>query len=145
MYSSCYQPDLWETLMNLKSVVIYLANRLHLVIALYVLSLLLAAGLFAIFENRSYWDGFWWSVVTALTIGYGDLSPATVPGRWTGIIFSHLWVWGVIPFIIANIILRVMENRDAFTHEEQEWQEDAIQAIAAKVGAEIPPPPKREY
>ena len=116
--------------------VIYIANRMHLIILIYAGSLLCAAALFANFEGKSYFDGLWWSVVTALTIGYGDLAPATVPGRLTGIVFGHFWIFGVIPMIIGNIISRMMEDKDRFTHAEQEWQEKMLRQIALKVGVE---------
>ena len=116
---------------------IYVANRMHLILGIYALSLLCSAALFAYFENKSFWDGLWWSVVTALTIGYGDLAPATVPGRITGIVFGHLWIFGVIPMIIGNIITGILEDRDAFTNDEQEWHERALRAIADKVGARL--------
>lgn len=32
-------------------------------------------------EGMSLSDGFWWSFVTATTVGYGDISPSTIPGR----------------------------------------------------------------
>ena len=117
--------------------VIYIANRMHLIILIYIASLVCAAGLFAAFEAKPFWDGLWWAVVTALTIGYGDLAPATVPGRLTGFVFGHFWIFGVIPMIIGNIISRMMEDRDRFTHAEQEWQERTLREIAVAVGARV--------
>lgn len=129
----------------MKAKLVYVANHWKAILVIYLTSLLFAASLFALFEGRSFGDGLWWAVVTALTIGYGDLSPATWAGRMTGIVFGHFWIFGIIPMVVANILMRMLENKDSFTHEEQEWQEDALQAIASKVGATIPPPPSRDY
>lgn len=64
--------------------------------------LLLVVGLLAwLFERKAnedqfgegsrlkgIWDGFWWAGVTMSTIGYGDKTPVTVPGR----ILALLWM-----------------------------------------------------
>lgn len=126
----------------MKKAAIYVANRLWVIIAIYLTSIVLAAQMFSVFEAKSFADGIWWAVVTALTIGYGDLSPATVPGRITGIFFGHFWIFGIIPMIVANIIVKLLEDKNAFTHAEQEWQEDILTDIAKKVGVkaqETPP------
>lgn len=103
----------------MKSILLYVANRIWLILLIYLASLILGASLFAVAENKSFFDGLWWASVTALTIGYGDLSPATAAGRAVGIALGHFWIFLIIPMIIANILMHLIEDRDAFTHEEQ--------------------------
>jgi len=116
---------------------VYIANRMWLILSIYVVSLLISATLFSFFEDKSFLDGLWWSAITALTVGYGDLSPATLSGRITGIFFGHFWIFGVIPMIICNIVSKIIEDKDKFTDAEQEWQESTLKKIAIAVKAEI--------
>lgn len=103
----------------MKKILLYVANRIWLILGIYVASLLAGAAIFAVAEGKSFADGLWWAAVTALTIGYGDLTPVTVVGRMAGVLFGHFWIFMVIPMIIANILLHLVEDRNAFTHEEQ--------------------------
>lgn len=43
-------------------------------------------------EKMSIFDGIWWSFVTATTVGYGDISPATPTGR---VIAAILMIVGI--------------------------------------------------
>jgi len=127
-----------------KKFLLYVANRMQIILSLYVLSILAAAFLFGHFEGRPFFDGLWWACVTSLTIGYGDLSPATVEGRVMAIVFAHFWIFCVIPMIVASIITHILVDKGAFTHEEQEWQEKSLQKIAKKLDVTLDPPP-RDY
>lgn len=103
----------------MKKILLYVANRIWLILGLYVASLLLGAALFALVEARSFGDGLWWAVVTALTIGYGDITPVTTAGRIAGIVLGHFWIFVIAPMVIANIILRLIEDKNEFTDAEQ--------------------------
>ncbi|NRF72118.1 two pore domain potassium channel family protein [Aquincola sp. S2] len=103
----------------MKKTLMYVANRIWLILGIYAASLLAGAATFALLEGKSFGDGLWWATVTALTIGYGDLTPVTPAGRVAGIFFGHFWIFMVIPMIIANIILHLVEDQNQFTDEEQ--------------------------
>ncbi|WP_321323901.1 potassium channel family protein [Thiomicrorhabdus sp.] len=61
-----------------------------------------AGALFAYIEDKSLWDGVWYSLVTITTVGYGDIVPTTQSGRVFGI---FLILFGVVFFslVTANI------------------------------------------
>lgn len=126
----------------MKKIFLIIANDLRIILAIYAVSLLIAAQLFHILEGRSFVDGLWWACVTALTIGYGDLSPATASGRFMAQIFSHFWIFGVAPMIIGNIISNILQDKQKFTHEEQEWTEHGIKEIAKALKITLPPSPR---
>jgi voltage-gated potassium channel len=131
---------LWDH-KSVNRAILWLANDLRVIAAIYVASLLLAALLFSLAEGSSYLDSLWWCVVTALTIGYGDISPETIAGRVTATLFQHFWIFGIAPLIIVNIIVRVTQDRDEYTHAEQEWLQESIARLASKLDVELPTPP----
>lgn len=62
---------------------------------------------------KSLSDGFWYSVVTLTTVGYGDFYPITSIGKAIGliVIFSSLGVLGFLIGNFTNIIQNRMEKK----------------------------------
>ncbi|HEX6074826.1 MAG TPA: potassium channel family protein [Micromonosporaceae bacterium] len=125
----------------LNRAILWLANDLRMIALTYLASLLLAALLFSLVEDNSFLDSLWWCVVTALTIGYGDISPETPAGRIIATLFQHFWIFGIAPLIIVNVIVRITRDRDEYTHAEQEWIQESIARLARKLDVELPTPP----
>ncbi|KAI0209836.1 hypothetical protein LSAT2_005430 [Lamellibrachia satsuma] len=69
--------------------------------------------------------GFWWSIVTMTTVGYGDITPRTLGGYFIGVLCA---VWGVllvaltIPVISGNFVLFYTHART----REQLVQQDRL-------------------
>lgn len=89
------------------------------VIVLFIAVVVLAGGLFALFEGKDIFSGIWWAVVTGFTVGYGDIAPASAGGRIVGALLMTFSTWVILPLIIVLFIKKHSPDRNEFTHEEQ--------------------------
>ncbi len=90
------------------------------VLWLYAVIIAISGILFSLLESRDIFSSLWWAVVTAMTVGYGDLYPVTVGGKVLGVTLMHAMVFLIAPLIIGHIITRLLPDRNEFTHEEQQ-------------------------
>ena len=100
---------------------VWLANSPRTLILAYVLLILVCGALYHFLEpSYSFGDSVWWAIVTASTVGYGDISPKTWEARLLAGTLISVMVLVVIPLITAHFASKLIVDQDAFRHEEQE-------------------------
>jgi voltage-gated potassium channel len=62
-------------------------------------------------------------------VGYGDSYPSTTGGRFVAVTLVLGMILFLIPMITASIASKLIVNRDAFTHEEQEDMKRVLNEI----------------
>jgi voltage-gated potassium channel len=108
---------------------VFFANSPRTLMLSYALMIVAAAGLYSVFEDVGVGDSVWWAVVTASTVGYGDISPDTWQARAIAVVLISTMVLLVIPLITAHFASRLIGDTDAFRHEEQEELKNNLRVV----------------
>src|SRR4051812_16887527 len=88
---------------------VWLANSPRTLVLSYLILIALCSVLYHVFEpDVSVGDALWGGVVTASTVGYGDISPHTWQGRVMAAVLISLMVLIVIPLITAHFASRLI-------------------------------------
>jgi voltage-gated potassium channel len=90
---------------------------------------LIGAFAFSIAEDKSLGDSLWWAVVSAMTVGYGDIVPASFAGRMVGVVLMHVIPLFIIPLVIVRLLKAFVRDEHEFTHREQEQIKADLAAI----------------
>jgi voltage-gated potassium channel len=76
------------------------------VLALFALLIVFAGALMSVAEPQTVhgtmWDGMWWAIVTATTVGYGDISPASPVGRLIAVVLMLFGI-GLTATLAASV------------------------------------------
>ncbi|WP_053072789.1 potassium channel family protein [Lactiplantibacillus herbarum] len=64
--------------------------------------LFISATLYSIAENVSWGEAMWWAIVTSTTVGYGDISPHTLVGRFAAVLLMLIGI-GFIGILTSTI------------------------------------------
>ncbi len=100
-------------------------------VALHVLSgllivLLVSAGIVAIAEGMSYGKALYFTAITGLAVGYGDIAPTTVMGRIVSVMV------GIIGLILFSIIIAVANAALRHMIEEKRDERKSTEHAAKK-------------
>ena len=60
--------------------------------------------------NLSLFDSLWWAIVTLTTVGYGDVTPKTIPGRFIAFIDMLVGI-GVLTLLTATVASILVEKK----------------------------------
>ena len=126
--------------------IVWLANSPRTLILSYAILIVVCGVLYHFFEKTdSMGDAIWWAVVTASTVGYGDISPESWQARVIAALLISIMVLLVIPLITAHFASKLIVDTDAFRHEEQEELKQnlrrvrlILEALAEREGVTLP-------
>ena len=100
----------------------YILKLVYHVLAGLVVLLLIGAGVIAAAEGIDYWTALYLTMITGLTVGYGDISPTTAAGRVIGVLIGLVGVifFGIV-VAVANAAMRhvVDDKREARKHAQE--------------------------
>ncbi len=108
---------------------VWLANSPRTLMLSYLGLIVICGTLYSFFEDKTVGDSVWWAVVTASTVGYGDISPETWQARLLAGLLISIMVLLVIPLITAHFASKLIVDNDAFHHEEQEELKENLRRV----------------
>ena len=75
--------------------------------------MLVGAGLLSIAEGMDYWSALYLTLITGLTVGYGDIAPATVLGRIVSLMigFVGLVLFGIVIAVANRAVAKTVKDK----------------------------------
>ncbi len=93
-------------------------NGLTYIFLITIVILVIGAFASMFFESdvNSFGEGLWWSIVTTTTVGYGDVVPETLPGRFLATFLMFVGI-GFVGMVTGSVTTYFVEK---LSHPEQQ-------------------------
>jgi voltage-gated potassium channel len=98
--------------------------------------ILVGGGCLSILEPETvkggFGDGIWWAVVTASTVGYGDIAPTTLPGRLIAVLLMVVGI-GLMSTLAASITTYFVQQNSGTEMKDIAARLDRIERILERL------------
>ena len=87
-------------------------NGLLYILYLNSFIVLLGSSILSVVEEKSFSESLWWALVTVTTVGYGDIIPTSIFGKWLAVLLMLVGIGtiGMLTSALTNFFVK--ENPD---------------------------------
>ena len=73
------------------------------------------SSILSVVEEKAFSDSLWWAIVTVTTVGYGDIVPNSIFGKWLAIILMLVGIGtiGMLTSALTNFFVKENSNEES--------------------------------
>ncbi|HEV7113967.1 TPA: ion transporter [Streptococcus pneumoniae] len=75
---------------------------------IYIFIVLVGSSILSVVEEKSFSDSLWWALVTVTTVGYGDIVPVSLFGKWLAVLLMLVGIGtiGMLTSALTNFFVK---------------------------------------
>ena len=96
-------------------------NGLLYILYVNVFIVFVGSSIFSVVEEKAFSDSLWWVIVTVTTVGYGDIVPSSIFGKWLTVILMLVGIGtiGMLTSALTNFFVKENSNEESKLDELQ--------------------------
>lgn len=87
-------------------------NGLIYILYVNIFIVLVGSSILSVVEEKSFSDSLWWALVTVTTVGYGDIVPVSLFGKWIAVLLMLVGIGTIGMLTSALTHFFVKDNPD---------------------------------
>lgn len=83
-------------------------NGLIYILYVNIFIILVGSSILSVVEEKSFSDSLWWALVTVTTVGYGDIVPVSLFGKWLAVLLMLVGIGtiGMLTSALTNFFVK---------------------------------------